>query len=285
MIVDPDFLDHWKTRMLVDLLDFDEAAPIYVIRLWSHCQLRRAWEFEGMTATTLRSICRYKGDADKFEAALVASGFVVRTDSALVARGWDEYNSTLIAAWTNGKKGGRPKLNPVIPQETQDKPNGKPMGLPMENQAGKRLDGIRSDQIGSEGKNSSSPSATQPTAEVFLTFPVAGAPGSWNLTVPQIAEWSELYPAIDIRAECRKALAWIKANHKKTAKGMERFLVNWLGKATNDHRSGGHGKINGNNRPVSRDFIQENPVASDDAAIFAEVERRNAERLAAESAE
>jgi len=27
VILDPDFLDHWKTRMLVDLLGGDECAP------------------------------------------------------------------------------------------------------------------------------------------------------------------------------------------------------------------------------------------------------------------
>ena len=279
MIVDPDFVDHWKTRMLVDLLDFDEAAPVYVVRLWSHCQLRRAWEFDGMTAIALRSICRYKGDADKFEAALVASGFVVRSGSVLIAKGWDEYNSTLIASWTNGKKGGRPKSTAVNPTETQEKPTGLPTG----NQAGKRLDRIRSDEIRSE-ENTSSPSATQ-SADVFLTFPVAGAPGTWNLTVPQVDEWSELYPSIDIRAECRKALAWVKANNKKTAKGMPKFLVFWLGKATNDLRGNGNGKAGAKDRSYNRDFIQTNPVSThEDAAIFEEAEQRARERLEAESA-
>jgi hypothetical protein len=40
MIVDPDFLDHWRTRMLVDALQ-DECAPMYIIRVWAHCQQRR----------------------------------------------------------------------------------------------------------------------------------------------------------------------------------------------------------------------------------------------------
>jgi len=134
-------------------------------------------------------------------------------------------------------------------------------------------------------ENAASPAATPQPDKVFLTFPVAGAPGSWNLMISQIDEWKTLYPGIDVEAECRKALAWIKANNRKTARGMPKFLVFWLGKATNDLRGNGNGKTNGNNRAHSRDFIQENPVASDDAAIFADVERRNAERVAAESAQ
>ena len=41
MIVDPDLFEHWRTRMLADLLGGDEMTPLYLIRLWAHCQLRR----------------------------------------------------------------------------------------------------------------------------------------------------------------------------------------------------------------------------------------------------
>lgn len=51
---------------------------------------------------------------------------------------------------------------------------------------------------------------------------------SWQLTDEQIASWQALYPSLDVDQQCRMALAWTEANHKKTAKGMPRFLVNWL---------------------------------------------------------
>ena len=66
---------------------------------------------------------------------------------------------------------------------------------------------------------------------VFLTFPTNGHPQSWQLTREQVAEWVELYPGLDVEAECRKALAWIKANRRKTSRGMPRFLVGWLNRA------------------------------------------------------
>jgi uncharacterized phage protein (TIGR02220 family) len=144
MIVEPDFFDHWKTRMLVDLLDGDELAPVYVMRLWGHCQQRRAFAFSMPTAA-LRSTCRYKGDPAKFEQAMTDAGFVSRNeDSDLVANGWDEYNAKLIANWTNGQKGGRPpkkgrdedddgepKPNPPKPQT---KPQTKPKSNPLKTQ-------------------------------------------------------------------------------------------------------------------------------------------------------
>lgn len=86
----------------------------------------------------------------------------------------------------------------------------------------------------SPGKNDvSSGSTRHEPAE--LTFPTSGKPDSWDLTHAQVSEWQRLYDGLDVRAECRKALAWVTSTtgHKKTAGGMARFLVNWLNRATN----------------------------------------------------
>lgn len=66
---------------------------------------------------------------------------------------------------------------------------------------------------------------------VMLVFPVVGTSGhEWSLTQTHIAEWSVLYPTIDVPGECSRALAWIRADlqRRKTAKGMPRFLVDWF---------------------------------------------------------
>jgi hypothetical protein len=127
MIVDPDYPDHWKTRTLVGLLGGDEAAGMYVIRLWAHCQQRRRFQFDNLSAEALKSICRFPGHANKLESSLAASGFVRRDANVLVVIGWDEYNSSLIASWENGKKGGRPPNNK--PTGSDLKTQGKPTGL------------------------------------------------------------------------------------------------------------------------------------------------------------
>ena len=67
MIVDPDFCDHWKVRMLVGLLDGDEVAPVYVLRLWAHCQNRRKASFENLPTEAIKALCRYNGDATRFD--------------------------------------------------------------------------------------------------------------------------------------------------------------------------------------------------------------------------
>jgi uncharacterized protein (DUF2235 family) len=65
----------------------------------------------------------------------------------------------------------------------------------------------------------------------MLTFSTIGLPSAWTLTDEQLREWAELYPGLDVETQCRMALAWTQANQRKTAKGMPRFLVNWLNRA------------------------------------------------------
>ena len=137
MIVDPDFLDHWRTRMLVDALG-DEMAPLYVIRIWAHCQLRRGDTFV-MPSAGIKALCRAPGDAAQLETALVDSGFIERAGDTLSVPKWSEKNASLIAAWENGSKGGRPKKEPTRnPWVTEPEPMANPAGTQQEPMANPR---------------------------------------------------------------------------------------------------------------------------------------------------
>lgn len=157
MIVDPDFLDHWKTRTLVGLLG-EEAAPVYVLRLWAHCQLRRQSMFDNLSAEALKALCRFSGPANKLETSLTASGFIRRNpDGVMLVCGWDEYNSSLIAAWKNGKRGGRP------PQNGPEKPSDNPRVYPGDNpRVSPRVsEESRGEGIGEEKKQDEPPTTTR----------------------------------------------------------------------------------------------------------------------------
>jgi hypothetical protein len=121
VIVDPDFLDHWRTGMVADAMG-DPLAPLYILRLWAHCQERKSDTFV-MPARGLKAQCKCPGDADTFEEALIEAGFLERQGDSVRVLGWAEKNASLIAAWENGSKGGRPKKNP---DETHGKPTGNP---------------------------------------------------------------------------------------------------------------------------------------------------------------
>ena len=138
MIVDPDFLDHWKTQMLIDMLE-DQCAPLYLIRLWGHCQNRKEWIFNGLPVHGVKAICRYQGDAEKLENALIQCGFLERECDQVTVVGWEERNATLIANWENGSKGGRPK-------GSRSRTDRKPTGSDRDNPSG--TDKSRVDESG-----------------------------------------------------------------------------------------------------------------------------------------
>lgn len=127
MIVDPDFFDHWRTGMVADAIG-DPMAAIYIMRLWAHCQRRKSDTFV-MPPAGIKAQCKCPAPADVFEKALIDAGFLARDGDTVTALGWAEQNASLIAAWGNGGKGGRPRNNP---SET----HGKPMGNPADNPAG-----------------------------------------------------------------------------------------------------------------------------------------------------
>jgi len=125
MIVQPDFLDHWKTSLLCDLLE-DDCAPLYVLRLWAHCQNRRTHIIACGTPRTLKAICKAPQDPAALHSAMIEAGYIRMDGDSIVAHDWDEVNASLIANWKNGKLGGRPAK----------KPRKKPMGSERVNPSG-----------------------------------------------------------------------------------------------------------------------------------------------------
>lgn len=63
----------------------------------------------------------------------------------------------------------------------------------------------------------------------------------YNVQLKRISEWELAYPAVNISGELRKMIAWLNANpnKKKTRRGVERFIVNWLSKEQ-DRGGGGY---------------------------------------------
>lgn len=68
------------------------------------------------------------------------------------------------------------------------------------------------------------------SVEVFQ-FPCNGKQKKWSLTEQLLEEFQKAYPGLDIIDQCQRALVWLKTNRLKTAKGMPRFLNNWLGRS------------------------------------------------------
>lgn len=142
MIVQPDFLDHWKTQLLIDTLS-DPSAPLYVIRLWAHCQNRKTHGFPRVNPNMVKSICKaVNHDAEVFEKAMLEAGFIRIEAGNIIAHDWEVINASLIANWENGRRGGRPRNN--NPEKTHGLTHKKPIANPGE------TDKIREDKIREE---------------------------------------------------------------------------------------------------------------------------------------
>ena len=95
----------------------------------------------------------------------------------------------------------------------------------------------------------------QPLPAVLM-FGCDGPEPTWGLMRSQLDEWQRLFPALDCLAECRLASAWLAANptKRKTARGMPRFLLDWLRRAQDTGRRAASAPAA---RPQPRDLRRE----------------------------
>lgn len=141
--------------MVVDMLGGDALAPMYIMRLWAHCQNRKGVTF-AIPPSGIKALCHFAGDAAALEEALIAAEYLVRDGAQVTIVGWAQKNAQLIAAWENGSRGGRPRKEPAtIPQESvgdpednQTETKDKPLGNPRETDK-RREDKKEEEPIGS----------------------------------------------------------------------------------------------------------------------------------------
>lgn len=101
----------------------------------------------------------------------------------------------------------------------------------------------RKERKGKERKDKDKDASSAPTNNVggeadpvVLIYPTVGTKDTWELKQSQVDEWIPLFPNVDVPADCGLALAWVRANNRKTPEGMKRFLVSWLTRTQNGFR-------------------------------------------------
>ncbi len=234
-----------------DIGDLSLAARLFFIGLWTQA------DREGRLADDMR---RLKVRIFPFDDAIDAEALAVElTGKDLIRRyvGEDGHAYIWIRTFAKHQRPHPNETKSVIPPYAGD-------GLPArekvirarvkdvlcKSESGVRsLEyGVRNLEICAEADDGSTPAV--------LVFPTVGTDGTgWGLSEAQIAEWVALFPTIDVLGEARKALAWVLANpgHRKTARGMPRFLVGWLSRTTNRGGQGGSvGKTSGNVAAAAR---------------------------------
>lgn len=170
--------------------------------------------------------CEWEGDPDELVNALVECGWLDADPTyRLIVHDWEEH----CPGWLKRQLARHKRsfvtgssLLTVTPDTQEATPNLTQPNLTQPKEPNGSC---------TEPKNGSPPTSE----EAVLTFPTSGTKKTWHLTNQQLDEWADLFPAVDVLAQCRNALAWIRANdtRRKTANGMKRFLVGWLTKEQN----------------------------------------------------
>lgn len=152
------------------------------------------------------------------------------------------YHTILAGCTTPSIQGETPdRVYHTIPSgcTTPSRQGVTPIAIAKANTDTEEISSLRSDILAETNESSSAAAATEVP---LLDFPCDGKQPRWLLTAEQVAEWSALFPSLDVLAECRSALAWVSAApaRRKTASGMKRFLVGWFGRAQNRGGNGHH---------------------------------------------
>ena len=93
----------------------------------------------------------------------------------------------------------------------------------------------RKGRKGKEGDSaepqSDSPPPSDEAAPPVVTIPLVDKT-EFEVTQPMVDEWTQTFPAVDVVAALRRMRAWCLANpsQRKTARGVQAFIVRWLGK-------------------------------------------------------
>ncbi|MDX0249774.1 DUF1376 domain-containing protein [Sinorhizobium meliloti] len=81
------------------------------------------------------------------------------------------------------------------------------------------------------------PEKSAPASPTVIELPAVNG-DMVSISEADVAEWSEAFPAVNVRQQLAAMRSWLNANPKnrKTSKGMKRFVVSWL---TRDQDRGG----------------------------------------------
>ena len=101
MILETDFVDHWKTQRLVYICGPD--AVLCLLRIWSYCQQRKRWQFDAAQASIIEWIGKWNGEKGLLLATLKEVGFIdEEEDGEFSMHDFENVNGKMVSNWANG---------------------------------------------------------------------------------------------------------------------------------------------------------------------------------------
>jgi hypothetical protein len=121
MKLDPGFASHWKTERLIDRCG--PAAVVGLLRLWGDCQIRRRYTGLALTPAKLAAMMRFEGDQAALWEAMTdadAPWLDPEEGGTWAVHDFGDHNKQIMHLWEAGKKGGRRKVSPTPPSNTDN---------------------------------------------------------------------------------------------------------------------------------------------------------------------
>jgi hypothetical protein len=271
---------HPKFKNLVALLDLRYYEAIGILEgIWQLAMMSaNKGDIGKFTNEEISNALQWRGDADGLIDALVKSRWLdaVEDDRRLVIHDWHDhapdfirkrlvYNGEMFNSFRSDSQRTAYILRDSqrtakTRRDSRDKPlHHVPNQVPNQEYKAPSAPSPKTpppEEEAEEGFFDSKEEIEEETDSfAVLTFPCNGPVKAWRLTASKVAEYQESFPGMDILAEARKALQWIRDNpeKRKTAKGLPRFLGSWLTRA-NDRPAG-----NGNGSRPSNRYGDDNP--------------------------
>lgn len=137
-----------------------------------------------------------------------------------------------ICAWLEHQKIDKPSASKLPAPPNKSRKLAKPREDSAAEGKGRERNG---EESGEPSRRDDSPPASPPLVSIPL---VDGS--EYPVTADMVAEWNQAYPAVDVQQQLREMRAWSIANptNRKTARGVNAFIVRWLGKEQDSGRGG-----------------------------------------------
>ena len=249
MIIQPEFLTHWKVQALCGAIGRAEALTA-LLALWGNCQTSKSYVHR-FSPEKLAGICQYHGDPEHLLKTFVKLELLdPLEDGKYEVHGWAEKNASYKAAWANGAKGGAKKSPSAILNSPQDDPSvtyGLPDDIPdplIQEPTGPPKEGRKE---GIEGKKEGTVPAGPAASMIFWDLA-----SGWTGFTPVLREnLTKAFPGIDVDLACMETDRWLRDNPGKAGKkNWLSFLTNWLrrsspsGDSSDDGTSQNHAQKN-----------------------------------------
>ncbi len=147
----------------------------------------------------------------------------------------------------NGYKGGRPKKNQLDIEETEK--SERLFSKPKKADKDRDRDKDRDKDNDKDSINTICPEPDKPAQDPSGILLPLNDKSFYDVPLDKIAMWEETYPAVDVKQELKRMIAWLDSNptRRKTKRGITKFINGWL---TREQDKGGTYKNSEHNQKV-----------------------------------